>query len=60
MTVDRRRPATEQELQDLVKEADTGAREPSGWVGQLLLWVAVAWSAFQVWYASPQIGRAHV
>jgi len=48
-----RRPATEQELQELVKEADTGAREPTGWVGQLLLWVAVAWSAFQVWYASP-------
>ena len=53
MTGDRRRPATEQEIQDLVKEADTGAREPSGWVGQLLLWVAVVWSAFQVWYASP-------
>lgn len=48
-----RRPATEQELQELVKEADTGAREPTGWIGQLLLWVAVAWSAFQVWYASP-------
>ncbi len=48
-----RRPATEQELLELVKEADTGAREPKGWVGALLLWVAVAWSAFQVWYASP-------
>jgi TRAP transporter 4TM/12TM fusion protein len=47
------RPATEQELQELVKEADTGAREPAGWVGALLLWVAVAWSLFQVWYASP-------
>lgn len=53
MTGEKRRAATEQELQELVKEADTGAREPAGWVGQMLLWVAVGWSAFQVWYASP-------
>jgi len=48
-----RRPASEQELQELVAEADTGGREPAGPIGTLLLVVAVAWSAFQVWYASP-------
>ncbi len=47
------RPASEQELQQLVAEADTGGREPAGHVATLLLVVAVAWSAFQVWYASP-------
>ncbi|MGQ0663609.1 MAG: TRAP transporter permease [Pseudomonadota bacterium] len=34
-------------------EADTGARRPVGAAGALLFCVAVAWSAFQVWYASP-------
>ncbi|MBS4045942.1 MAG: TRAP transporter permease [Alphaproteobacteria bacterium] len=47
------RPATEQELQDLVKEADLGGRDPQGLVARIILVVAVAWSAFQVWYASP-------
>jgi TRAP transporter 4TM/12TM fusion protein len=47
------RPATEQELQDLVKEADLGGRDPKGLVAKIILAVAVAWSAFQVWYASP-------
>jgi TRAP transporter 4TM/12TM fusion protein len=40
-------------LEKLVAEADTGGRDPKGAVGKLLLVVAVAWSAFQVWYASP-------
>jgi TRAP transporter 4TM/12TM fusion protein len=48
-----RRPASEQELQELVKAADTGAREPEGLVGRLLVCVAVTWSLFQIWYASP-------
>lgn len=48
-----RRPATENELGELVAAADTGARAPRGWPATLLLAVAVAWSAFQVWYASP-------
>lgn len=47
------RPATEQELQELVKEADLGGRDPQGLVARIILIVAVAWSAFQVWYASP-------
>ena len=47
------RPATAGELEQLVAEADTGARAPAGLVGRLLVTVAVAWSLFQVWYASP-------
>ncbi|MBT9466918.1 TRAP transporter permease [Hydrogenophaga sp.] len=41
------------ELDQLVKEADLGGREPGGTVGQLLAVVAAAWSLFQLWYASP-------
>lgn len=38
---------------DLVAMADTGARSPSGFPAHLLYYVALAWSLFQVWYASP-------
>lgn len=34
-------------------QSDTGARKPVGAVGKVLLWVAIAWSLFQLWYASP-------
>jgi TRAP transporter 4TM/12TM fusion protein len=40
-------------LDNLVKEADLGGREPSGTVGTLLAVLAGLWSIFQVWYASP-------
>ncbi|MGH6905055.1 MAG: C4-dicarboxylate ABC transporter, partial [Geminicoccaceae bacterium] len=40
-------------LQEMVAEVDTGARHPSGLAGQILLWTAIAWSLFQLWYASP-------
>ena len=40
-------------LQQLVAEADTGGRKPGGAVAQLMLWTAVGWSLFQLWYASP-------
>jgi len=40
-------------LEQLVAEADTGGRNAGGLVGRILLWVAVAWSLFQLWYASP-------
>ncbi|WP_298722079.1 TRAP transporter permease [uncultured Ferrovibrio sp.] len=53
MTEAKPRPATEQELQELVAEADLGGRDPKGLVAKIILTVAVAWSTFQVWYASP-------
>ena len=41
------------DLEQLVAEADTGGRKPDGLAGRILLWVALAWSLFQLWYASP-------
>lgn len=41
------------DLNELVAEADTGGRKPTGISAQILLGVAVAWSLFQLWYASP-------
>ena len=41
------------ELQQLVADADTGGREASGAVAKLIFVVAVGWSLFQLWYASP-------
>jgi len=41
------------ELQQMVAESDTGGRHPKGAVALLLLLVALAWSLFQLWYASP-------
>ncbi len=38
---------------DLAEEADSGRRHPHGPTGTLLLWVALGWSLFQLWYASP-------
>ena len=42
-----------EELDQLVKEADLGGREPGGAIGMGLAIVAALWSLFQVWYASP-------
>jgi TRAP transporter 4TM/12TM fusion protein len=41
------------DLQQLVAEADTGGRKPIGNAGRLIYVVALAWSLFQIWYASP-------
>ncbi len=41
------------ELQKLVAEADTGGRSPAGLPSRILLGVALMWSLFQVWIASP-------
>jgi len=46
-------PGSIQAAEELVKEADLGAREPAGKVGAILAAVAASWSLFQVWYASP-------
>ena len=42
-----------EELQQLVADADTGGRAAGGIAGKLIFGVAVAWSLFQLWYASP-------
>lgn len=47
----RRKP--EIDVTDLVIEKDTGARSPYGFSGKLIVYLAVAWSLFQLWVASP-------
>jgi TRAP transporter 4TM/12TM fusion protein len=42
-----------EQLDQLVKEADLGGREPGGKIGTGLAILAGLWSLFQVWYASP-------
>ncbi|MDI3325681.1 TRAP transporter permease [Pontibacterium granulatum] len=37
----------------MVAQADSGARAPQGMPGKVLWLVALAWSLFQLWYASP-------
>ena len=52
-TTDSRRSRTD-ELQELVAEADTGGRKPTGVTGRRRSSRSrVAWSLFQLWYASP-------
>lgn len=41
------------DLQQLVADTDTGGRQPAGLIGSLVFCVAVGWSVFQLWYASP-------
>ncbi|GHD63732.1 C4-dicarboxylate ABC transporter [Thalassobaculum fulvum] len=40
------------DLEDLVASSDTGSRNPRGTVGVLLAGLALAWSLFQLYYAS--------
>ncbi|MBO0766586.1 MAG: TRAP transporter fused permease subunit, partial [Hyphomicrobiaceae bacterium] len=41
------------DLEDLVAEADVGGRKPQGLAAKAIAAVAIAWSLFQLWYASP-------
>ncbi|MGE3995185.1 MAG: TRAP transporter permease [Variibacter sp.] len=45
--------AARAELETMVAEADLGGRKPTGPVAQFLFIVAICWSCFQLWYASP-------
>lgn len=42
-----------QDVQEMVAQADTGARNPKGLPGRILWFVPLCWSLFQLWYASP-------
>ncbi|MHA6263844.1 TRAP transporter permease [Arenibacterium sp. CAU 1754] len=44
---------TQEELDELVASSDTGGRSPSGAIGTFILIVALIWSLFQLWIASP-------
>lgn len=44
----------EESLQEMIAEADTGARSPHGGIPKaLLFFIPLAWSLFQLWYSSP-------
>lgn len=44
---------SQEELDQLVAAADTGDRNPSGLASQIIVGVALIWSLFQLWIASP-------
>ena len=44
---------TDEQLKQLVAEADTGGRKPTGAVAKLIMLTALTWSLFQLWIASP-------
>ncbi|MFC3674812.1 TRAP transporter permease [Ferrovibrio xuzhouensis] len=46
-------PLSLEELETLVAEADTGGRKPTGVTARILFVIALCWSLFQLWYASP-------
>ncbi|WP_197945315.1 TRAP transporter permease [Oricola thermophila] len=41
------------EIDELVAQADTGGRSAGGFIGRLIAGIALLWSLFQLWYASP-------
>lgn len=45
-------PSLERTADDMVAEADTGARAPANWQGTLILGTCIAWSLFQLYIAS--------
>ena len=53
MTEKNNKAATEIDVNQLVQDNDAGGRDPGPVVGKLLLIVALAWSLFQLWIASP-------
>ena len=46
--------ASQDELQEMVAETETGARKPTGAISKsILFYVPLTWTIFQLWYASP-------
>lgn len=44
---------TDEQLRQIVAEADTGGRKPIGLAAAIIAGTALAWSLFQLWIASP-------
>lgn len=53
MRDDQKPSAPQVDLDELVAESDFGGRQPVGLAYNILLATAIAWSLFQLWYASP-------
>ncbi|UJF19563.1 TRAP transporter permease [Vibrio sp. SS-MA-C1-2] len=41
------------DVQEMVAQSDTGARNPKGLSGKIIWFVPLCWALFQLWYASP-------
>jgi TRAP transporter 4TM/12TM fusion protein len=48
-----RKELSQSEIDELVATADTGARSAGPFIGRLIAGIALAWSLFQLWFASP-------
>ncbi|MBN9672130.1 TRAP transporter permease [Labrenzia aggregata] len=48
-----RQAKSQAEIDELVATADTGARSAGPVIGRLIAGIALAWSLFQLWFASP-------
>ena len=47
-------PLPEKDMQEMIAEADTGGRNPKGKISRnVLFFVPLCWTLFQLWYASP-------
>ena len=45
---------SEEQLQEMIAETETGARNPTGAIPKkILFYVPLIWTLFQLWYASP-------
>ena len=54
MTESSTTPASQEKLQEMIAETDTGARNPTGAIPKkILFYVPLIWTLFQLWYASP-------
>ncbi len=54
MTQQNNDAATEEKLQEMIAETDTGARNPVGTIPKkILFFIPLIWTLFQLWYASP-------
>ncbi len=54
MTEAKETAASKHALQEMIAEADTGARNPVGAIPKkILFYVPLIWTLFQLWYASP-------
>ncbi len=54
MTKPTEKPLSDDQLNEMIAEADTGARNPQGIISKrIMFFVPLAWTIFQLWYASP-------
>ena len=45
---------SQEQLQEMIAESDTGARNPTGAIPKkILFFVPLFWTLFQLWYSSP-------